>query len=56
MTQTEIRKERLKFEMWAAKNGYGAGRNEAGYYDDDKDAGAAWIAWRDRAFEGRNWK
>ena len=53
VAQIEVRRERLKFEIWAAKHGFVAGRNEFGYYDDDARAEAAWMAWRDRAFINR---
>tara|TARA_R110002072_G_scaffold21764_5_gene76791 strand:+ start:572 stop:769 length:198 start_codon:yes stop_codon:yes gene_type:complete len=53
VTKEEVRNERYKFENFAAQNGIDVGRNEAGYYDDSPEGTAAWIAWRERAFEGR---
>lgn len=53
VTSKDVRHERLKFETFAALHGIDVGRNEAGYYDDSDEGAAAWIAWRERAFEGR---
>lgn len=45
LTQAQVRAERSKFESWACAQGMSAGRNEAGYYDDDCRAANAWRGW-----------
>lgn len=54
VTTTEMRQERQKFCTFAKSYNWEVGNNEFGYYDDCKEGAAAWVAWRERAFEGRN--